>query len=112
MAYRRRRAGKCNEAGCPEVTRGQWCPEHQPARTDAGATYRSSSTWQRIRRQVLDEHRDEHGNWCPGDDDHAAHPSSDLTVDHVDPLATTGGRDTGRYRVVCRSANSRRQANG
>lgn len=67
---------------------------------------RSTAGWTRTSQNILAAHRATHGNWCPGTDTHPAHPSTDLTVDHIDPLATTG-RDTGRYRVLCRSENSR-----
>ncbi len=50
--------------------------------------------------------RGEHGNWCPGYH-RDAHPASDLTVDHVVPLAAGGAPfDIGNCAVLCRSCNS------
>lgn len=48
----------------------------------------------------------EHGFVCPGYL-RAAHPSTDLTVDHVVPLEH-GGADDGERQVLCRPCNSRK----
>ncbi len=46
--------------------------------------------------------RGEHGNWCPGDH-RGAHRASDLTVDHVVPLAAGGAPfDIGNTAVLLR----------
>ena len=47
-----------------------------------------------------------YGDWCPGDETHEAHPSGDLTADHIYPRSDYG--DNGPLRVLCRAANSRR----
>jgi 5-methylcytosine-specific restriction enzyme A len=62
------------------------------------------------RRRLVADHRATIGDWCPGLEDHPAHPSADLTADHVVEVAVTG-LATGPLRVLCRSENSRRSAN-
>jgi hypothetical protein len=62
------------------------------------------------RRRVVAERRATIGDWCPGLEDHPAHPSADLVADHVVEVAI-GGLATGPLRVLCRSENSRRSAN-
>jgi 5-methylcytosine-specific restriction enzyme A len=62
------------------------------------------------RRRVVAEHRATVGDWCPGLEDHPAHPSADLTADHVVEVAVSG-LTTGPLRVLCRQENSRRSAN-
>jgi 5-methylcytosine-specific restriction enzyme A len=62
------------------------------------------------RRRLVAEHRATIGDWCPGLEDHPAHPSADLVADHVVEVAI-GGLATGPLRVLCRSENSRRSAN-
>ncbi|MEO8274091.1 MAG: HNH endonuclease signature motif containing protein [Chloroflexota bacterium] len=54
--------------------------------------------------------RGEHGGWCPGYQ-RPAHRASDLTVDHVMPLAAGGAPfDIGNTAVLCRSCNSTKGA--
>jgi len=62
------------------------------------------------RRRLIAEHRATIGDWCPGLEDHPAHPSADLVADHVIEVAISG-LATGPLRVLCRSENSRRSAN-
>jgi 5-methylcytosine-specific restriction enzyme A len=61
------------------------------------------------RRRLVADHRATIGDWCPGLEDHPAHPSADLVADHVIEIAI-GGLVTGPLRVLCRSENSRRSA--
>jgi hypothetical protein len=49
------------------------------------------------------------GDWCPGWERRPAHPSADLTADHVKEVAA-GGRPDGRLVVRCRSCNAARSA--
>jgi hypothetical protein len=59
------------------------------------------------RRQVVADHRAIVGDWCPGWERHGAHPSADLTADHVAEVGR--GADPGGPLVVrCRSCNSAR----
>ena len=61
------------------------------------------------RRRLVADHRAEVGDWCPGLEDHPAHPSADLVADHVVEVAVSG-LATGPLRVLCRQENSRRSA--
>jgi 5-methylcytosine-specific restriction enzyme A len=61
------------------------------------------------RRRLVADHRATIGDWCPGLEDHPAHPSADLTADHVVEVAVSG-LTTGPLRVLCRQENGRRSA--
>jgi 5-methylcytosine-specific restriction enzyme A len=61
------------------------------------------------RRRVVADHRSLLGDWCPGWSRQPAHPSADLTADHVKEVAA-GGRPDGRLVVRCRSCNAARSA--
>jgi hypothetical protein len=61
------------------------------------------------RRRAVATHRAEVGDWCPGLEDHPAHPCADLVADHVIEVARSG-LETGPLRVLCRRENSRRSA--
>lgn len=81
----------------------------ETARTRAKRQRRPyTSTEQTRRRAAVDAHRRQHGDWCPGWQ-RAPHPATDLTADHVTPVAA-GGHETGPLQVLCRSCNSRKQA--
>ncbi|MEX1155873.1 MAG: HNH endonuclease signature motif containing protein, partial [Chloroflexota bacterium] len=70
----------------------------------------STRAWQRLSARVLRAWRGEHGDWCPGFQ-RPAHAASDLTVDHVVPLAVGGAPfDIGNCAVLCRSCNSSKGA--
>jgi 5-methylcytosine-specific restriction protein A len=64
---------------------------------------------ERERRRLVADHRAEVGDWCPGLEDHPAHPSADLTADHVVEVAVSG-LTMGPLRVLCRQENGRRSA--
>jgi len=54
---------------------------------------------------VLRAPRGERGDWCPGYQ-RPAHRASDLTVDHVVPLAVGGAPfDIANTAVLCRSSS-------
>jgi 5-methylcytosine-specific restriction enzyme A len=59
------------------------------------------------RRRVVADHRATIGDWCPGLEDHPAHPSADLVADHVIEVAVSG-LATGPLRVLCHQENGRR----
>jgi 5-methylcytosine-specific restriction enzyme A len=61
------------------------------------------------RRRLVADHRATVGDWCPGLEDHPAHPSADLVADHVVEVAVSG-LETGPLRVLCRRENGRRSA--
>jgi hypothetical protein len=63
----------------------------------------------RRRERVVADHRLIVGDWCPGWERRPAHPSADLTADHVREVAR-GGRPDGRLVVRCRSCNAARSA--
>jgi 5-methylcytosine-specific restriction enzyme A len=61
------------------------------------------------RRRVVADHRAMVGDWCPGWERRPAHPSADLTADHVREVAR-GGDPRGHLVVRCRSCNAARSA--
>jgi 5-methylcytosine-specific restriction protein A len=63
------------------------------------------------RRRVVADHRARIGDWCPGIPElrRGAHPSADLTADHLIEVAA-GGLASGPLVVRCRSCNSARSA--
>jgi 5-methylcytosine-specific restriction enzyme A len=61
------------------------------------------------RRRVVADHRAIAGDWCPGWERRPAHPSADLTADHIREVAR-GGPPDGRLVVRCRSCNAARSA--
>jgi hypothetical protein len=61
------------------------------------------------RRRLVATHRATVGDWCPGLEDHPAHPCADLVADHVVEVAISG-LETGPLRVLCRQENGRRSA--
>jgi len=61
------------------------------------------------RRRVVADHRAMVGDWCPGWQGRPAHPSADLTADHVREVAK-GGDPRGALVVRCRSCNAARSA--
>jgi hypothetical protein len=71
-------------------------------------TMRTYQETQRRRRAVA-THRAEVGDWCPGLEDHPAHPCADLVADHVVEVRISG-LETGPLRVLCRQENGRRSA--
>jgi 5-methylcytosine-specific restriction enzyme A len=61
------------------------------------------------RRRLVADWRSQVGDWCPGLEDHPAHPTADLVADHVVEVAISG-LETGPLRVLCRQENGRRSA--
>ncbi|MCC6227392.1 MAG: HNH endonuclease [Microthrixaceae bacterium] len=101
----------CTVCGVVTSRAGSRCTEHarQSNRSRHNALY-STRAWQRLSARVLRAWRGEHGNWCPGDE-RPAHRASDLTVDHVVPLAAGGAPfDVANTSVLCRSCNSTKGA--
>ena len=101
----------CTVCGVVTSRTGSRCTEHarQSNRSRHNALY-STRAWQRLSARVLRAWRGEHGNWCPGYQ-RDAHAASDLTVDHVVPLAAGGAPfDIGNTAVLCRSCNSTKGA--
>jgi 5-methylcytosine-specific restriction protein A len=92
---------------------GTRCPDCERPR--ARATQRAkrlvrpyTAAEKRRRADAVDQWRQQFGDWCPGWQ-REAHPSLDLTADHVVPVAA-GGIESGPLRVICRQCNSARGA--
>ena len=87
---------------------GSCTAKRERAKAAKRPTMRTYTETERRRRLVAD-HRATVGDWCPGLEDHPAHPSADLVADHVVEVAI-GGLETGPLRVLCRRENGRRSA--
>jgi 5-methylcytosine-specific restriction protein A len=101
----------CTVCGVVTSRAGSRCTEHarQSNRSRHNALY-STRAWQRLSARVIRAWRGQHGNWCPGYQ-RDAHPATDLTVDHVVPLAAGGAPlDIANIAVLCRSCNSTKGA--
>jgi len=101
----------CTVCGVVTSRAGSRCTDHarQSNRSKHNALY-STRAWQRLSARVLRAWRGEHGDWCPGYQ-RPAHRASDLTVDHVAPLAAGGAPfDIANTAVLCRSCNSTKGA--
>jgi len=88
------------------------CGKH-PRLSGMGANHHvhADPRWTRLSKRMIARHVGQYGYQCPGDgSEHPAHPTRDLTLDHVLAL-TDGGApfDPANTRVLCRSRNS---ANG
>jgi hypothetical protein len=99
--------------GCGRAVRGKpRCRDCQANRDRAKAAkrpdMRTHAETER-RRRLVATHRATVGDWCPGLEDHPAHPCADLVADHVVEVAING-LETGPLRVLCRSENGRRSA--
>jgi len=102
--------------GCGKL--GRWrtrCPRCEALRERAKAARRpeyKTAAETRRRREAVAEHRARYGDWCPGFHERPgrpAHPSADLTADHVVEVGR-GGPEGGPLVVRCRSCNSARAA--
>jgi hypothetical protein len=100
--------------GCGRAVRGKPRCRDCHARLDQRKRVRRpdlhNDTRERERRRlVVADHRAIVGDWCPGWERQPAHPSADLTADHVREVAR-GGRPNGHLVVRCRSCNGARSA--
>lgn len=92
----------CLDCGTPTPgTRCPGCQQHWDRARNARRTHYQGD-WPALSRRIRDEWVGAHGWWCPGWQT-PAHPSTDLTVDHIDPRSPASG-----YRVLCRSCNARK----
>ena len=95
---------------CPTLVRGKpRCVDCQRKRDQAKRARRpdlhNDHAERERRRRVVADHRSLLGDWCPGWSGQPAHPSADLTADHVREVAAGG-----RLVVRCRSCNAARSA--
>lgn len=100
--------------GCGTLVRGK--PRCQDCQRDHERTKRarrldlySDAAERKRRARIVADHRAMLGDWCPGWAGQPAHPSADLTADHVREVAA-GGKPDGRLVVRCRSCNAARSA--
>ena len=101
----------CTVCGVLANRAGSRCTDHarQSNRSRHNALY-GTREWQHLSARVLRAWRGLHGEWCPGYQ-RDAHPASDLTTDHVVPLAAGGAPlAIGNCAVLCRSCNSTKGA--
>ena len=101
----------CTVCGVATSGAGSRCSRH-PRLSGIGANHRvhADPRWARLSKRVIARHVGLHGDWCPGyglD----PHPASDLTADHIVPLAAGGAPlDIGNCAVLGRSCNSTKGA--
>jgi 5-methylcytosine-specific restriction protein A len=104
--------------GCGTLVRGKTrCVDCQRARDLAKSRAKAArrpdlhadAHERRRRARVVADHRAIVGDWCPGWERKPAHPSADLTADHVREVGR-GGRPDGPLVVRCRSCNAARSA--
>jgi len=91
------------------TSRGTRCADH-PRLSGIGANHHihADPRWTRLSKRVIARHVGQFGWVCPGDGlEHASHPTSDLTTDHVLAIEDGGAPfDEANTRVLCRSWNS------
>lgn len=102
----------CIVCGTTTLNATSRCGKHPRAGgTSSGRGARKvydSRAWKRLRATKLAEHRARYGDVCPGWS-RPAHPSRQLTLDHVHPLAMGGAGITDAVQVLCASCNTRRR---
>lgn len=92
---------------CGKPTNNTRCPTCQQPRDRARNQSRTHLTgnWPTLSRTIRQAHVEQHGWTCPGWQV-PAHPSTDLTVDHIQQRSGEHG-----YQVLCRSCNARKSVN-
>jgi 5-methylcytosine-specific restriction protein A len=101
--------------GCGTSVRGKpRCADCERAHARAKRARRpdlDDAAERKRRARLVADHRATIGDWCPGVPElrRGAHPSADLTADHLVEVAL-GGRPDGQLVVRCRSCNSARSA--
>lgn len=102
----------CGALFRPEGSRKSRCVACHAAKERTRAPRPSGATrdWRERQRraQAVADHRATVGDVCPGWRG-PAHAATDLTADHVDPVAR-GGDPRGLLVVLCRSCNSSKRA--
>jgi hypothetical protein len=91
------------------AAQGSRCLKH-PRTSGLGVNHATHTDrrWVRLSQRMIARHVGQFGCVCPGDGpEHPAHPSHDLTTDHVQALMVGGARfDPANTRILCRSRNS------
>lgn len=89
-------------------SRCRGCTAEVQQRKDARRPERRTHAAIKSNAELVTAHRLAHGDWCPGIRHLGipAHPSADLTADHV-PAVAHGGDEFGPRVVRCRSCNSK-----
>jgi 5-methylcytosine-specific restriction protein A len=100
--------------GCGRSVRGRpRCTDcerdHQRAKRAKRPDLYADAAERRRRAHAVADWRVMMGDFCPGWSGQPAHPSADLTADHVKEVAA-GGKPGGRLVVRCRSCNAARSA--
>lgn len=94
---------------CGVVCADGRCLRH-PRTSSIGANHaiHTDPRWASLSQRMIARHVGEFGWVCPGDGlEHPAHPTHDLTTDHVLALDEGGAPfDAANTRVLCRSWNS------
>lgn len=95
---------------CGVVTTDGRCTKH-PRTSGIGANHavHADPRWTALSQRMVARHVGQYGWVCPGDGpDHPAHPSHDLTTDHVIAIEDGGAPfpSDDQLRVLCRSWNS------
>ena len=110
------RIRECLKCGRLFEGRGSYCPRHpfgvfaQRPRSKVYGTTR----WKKLSRELVAEHVARNGWVCPGDGpEHPAHPSTRLSVDHIERLTLVLARggdpfDRANLRVLCALRNAQR----
>jgi hypothetical protein len=104
----------CLARGCNNVVRGKpYCHDCQRVKDKVKAAKRpdlhNDARERERRRRAVADHRALLGDWCPGWSRQPAHPSADLTADHIREVAN-GGSPYGPLVVRCRSCNAAKAA--
>lgn len=98
----------CIDCGTP--SRGRRCARHERVRErkrGSAAARGYGRSWREAAADAVRTHVELYGWTCPGFN-RQAHASTDLTADHVDPLALGGTGDV--IAVMCRSCNASKGA--
>lgn len=102
----------CSVAGCPELTQGRLCEEHErqfQRRRNADRTQYAGS-WKRLSKEARRRQRfcsctdADHGHGIP------CGATEDLTADHVVAAAQGGASSRSNIAVLCRSCNTKKGA--
>ena len=99
----------CSYPGCPKLTDGRFCTEHEKQEAvryekygrDPAIRRRYGRAWKRIRDQYIQSHPlceqcGQEGRLTPAEEVH-----------HILPLANGGTHDAGNLMALCKSCHSR-----